>query len=139
MQTLNLALIVTLINVLAGCATKDTMLPVPDRSMKDVYDAQMSGASNGKIYDKRSVLRRPMIEGDINLSRYVRSEKNYLESKFRTIPNPTMYMFVAPHLASQSQVPIPGYLTEFRMWDKEHYAMPGEISDLSPSFGEGNE
>lgn len=76
-----------------------------------------------------------MVEGDVVLSDYVRTEKTQLESRFKTLPNPTMYMFVAPHLAADSQVPIPGYLTEFRMWERDHYALPGEISDMSNSFG----
>ena len=45
-----------------------------------------------------------------------------------------MYMFVAPHLATNDQVPIPGYLTEFKMWEKDYYALPGEISDMENNY-----
>jgi len=127
---------VILISTLSGCATKDTLLPIPEQDMKAVYESHMRGVGDGQLFDSRSVLRRPMIEGDVELSEYVRTEKNQLESKFKKIPNPTMYMFVAPHLSTRSKVPIPGYLTEFSMWEQDNYALPGEISDLSSSFGE---
>ena len=84
--------------------------------------------------DTRSLLRRPMEESDVQLSEYVRTEKNQLQARFKRIPNPTLYMFVAPHLAAQSEVPIPGYVTEFRMWTRDHYAMPGEVSDMTSQF-----
>lgn len=130
MRTLIGILILTLINILSGCASKDTMIPVPEHDMKHVYDTHMRGIGDGKLYDKRALLRRPMENGDVELSNYVRTEKTQLDSKFKSLPNPTMYMFVAPHLAGNSKVPIPGYLTEFKMWERDHYALPGEISDL---------
>lgn len=134
MQILTVALTAISISLLASCATKDTLIPIPDEDMKSVYNRHMQSNGDGVLFDERAVLRRPMIEDDVALSNYVRSEKNQLESKFRTLPNPTMYMFVAPHLAADTQVPIPGYLTEFKMWEREHYAMPGEISDMSGNY-----
>lgn len=134
MQILTAALTVISISLLTACATKDTLLPVPEQDMKTVYNRHMQSSGDGVLFDVRAVLRRPMIEGDVALSNYVRTEKNQLELKFRTIPNPTMYMFVAPHLATHEQVPIPGYLTKFKMWEREHYALPGEISDMSSNY-----
>lgn len=136
MRILTVVLNIIWISALSACASKDTMIPVPENDMKTVYDRHMQGVGDGKLYDTRSLLRRPMDEGDVELSDYVRTEKTQLQAKFKKIPNPTMYMFVAPHLASQTQVPIPGYLTEFRMWETDHYALPGEISDMRSAFGE---
>lgn len=123
--------------VAVGCATKDTMLPVPDQDMKAVYDQHMGAVGEGKILDRRSLLRRPIIEPDVNLSKYVRTESTQLRSRFQFLPNPVLYMFVAPHLASASEVPIPGYLTEFKMWEKDNYALPGEVSDMAPLYTDG--
>ncbi len=137
MRMLTAALSISLISVvLTGCSNKDNFIPQPDQTMKTVYGNHMSGVGDGKLLDTRSLVRRPMVEGDVQLSYYVRSEKNQLQSRFKLLPNPTMYMFVAPHLATTDQVPIPGYLTEFRMWEKDHYAMPGELSDMRTGFGE---
>lgn len=135
MRAYHVALTLSLTSLLAACATKDSILPVPEQDMKAVYDRHMGTVGSGQLYDKRSLIRRPMIEGDVDLSTYVRSEKDQLESRFKFLSNPTMYMFVAPHLATGDQVPIPGYVTEFKMWEKEHYAMPGEISDLNGNYG----
>ncbi len=134
MQKLTVALSITLISIITGCSSKDAMLPKPDQSMLDVYNQHANGANESQLYDSRSLIRRTTQEDDVHLSDYVRMEKNQLESKFKTIPNPTLYMFVSPHLASDTQVPIPGYLTEFTMWEKTHYALPGEISDMSSAF-----
>lgn len=135
MRNLTVVLTATLISFLGACSNKDNIIPTPKEDMKSVYERHMQGVGSNKIYDKRSTLRRPMIEDDVALSDYVRTEKNQLQSKFKVIPNPTMYMFVSPHLAAQTQVPIPGYLTEFKMWETEHYALPGEISDMQNNFG----
>jgi len=134
MQILTVVLTAISISFLSACATKDTMLPVPEQNMKQVYNRHMQSNGDVVLFDERAVLRRPMIEADVALSNYVRTEKNQLESRFKTLPNPTMYMFVAPHLAADTQVPIPGYLTEFKMWEREHYAMPGEISDMGSNY-----
>lgn len=131
MRILMTVLTVSLINVLSGCASKDSILPVPNDNMKTVYERHMQSVGKQKLQQSRSLLRRDMQEGDVDLSDYVRTEKNQLQSKFRFLPNPTMYMFVAPHLSTKDKVPVPGYITEFKMWEKDQYAMPGELSDLS--------
>lgn len=135
MRTSIVVLTVTLTSLLSACATKDSILPPTEHDMKTVYERHMQGIGEGELFDKRSLLRRPMIDGDVELSEYVRTEKTQLEAQFRMLPNPTLYMFVAPHLASGDQVPIPGYLTEFKMWEKDHYSLPGELSDLDGKFG----
>ena len=40
--------------------------------------------------------------------------------------NPTLHMYVYPHLATSDQVPIPGYWTVFQLYSQNHYALPGE-------------
>ncbi len=136
MRILVSILTATLISFIAGCANKDTIIPTPAQHMKTIYKNHTGGTGKGKLLDSRSVLRRPLENQDVSLSNYVRTEKNQLEAKFQLIPNPTLYMFVAPHLASASEVPIPGYLTEFKMWETDHYALPGEVSDMDNRFPE---
>jgi len=114
------------VSTLAGCANKDAMIPRPDQDMTAVYQQAMGASNQGRLMDERSVLRRGMIESDADYSDYVRTEANQLEAKFSLLPNPTLYMFVAPHLATADGVPIPGYLTEFRLYKEDVYALPGE-------------
>lgn len=134
MQKFNVTLIIISISLLASCSSKDAILPVPNQSMQQVYDSHMGGATDANLYDSRTLLKRGMYVEEVNLSRYVRSEANQLRSRFKRIPNPTMFMFVAPHLASKSNVPVPGYLTEFKMWESDNYALPGEVSDMSSFY-----
>ena len=106
MRILTVVLTVTLISMLSACATKDSIIPVPEHDMKEVYNRHMQGIGDAELYDKRSLIRRPMVEGDVVLSDYVRTEKTQLEARFKTLPNPTMYMFVAPRF---HDVHIPGW------------------------------
>lgn len=129
------ALTIALISTtLIACSSKDNIIPTPEYTMKEVYERHMGAMGEGALMDKRSLLRRDMNEDDIDLSKYVRTEKTALESKFKLLPNPILYMFVHPHLASESEIPIPGYLTEFKMYERDHYALPGEISRLPQQF-----
>ena len=121
-------LIVSGLTLLTGCSTKGDMIPTPEKTMQEVYNEKMGSTGAGKLMDERSVLRRDMEESDTDYSTYVRTEANQLQSKFKLLPNPTLYMFVAPHLSTKDQVPVPGYLTEFKLYEKDHYALPGEIN-----------
>lgn len=125
---LKLTALIMAASVMVGCASKDAMLPRPDQSMQDVYYDAMGSTGQGKLLDERSTLRRSLTESDTDYSEYVRTEANQLQAKFQLLPNPTLYMFVAPHMATNDGVPIPGYLTEFKMYTKDHYALPGEIN-----------
>lgn len=134
MQTSIKVIPLVLISTLYSCASKDTILPQPTQTMLSVYEKHSNSSDDKELLDTRSLLRRPMVEGDTSLSEFVRTEKTQLESKFQLLPNPTMYMFVAPHLATDSNVPIPGYLTEFKMWEADQYALPWEITNLEERF-----
>jgi conjugative transfer region lipoprotein (TIGR03751 family) len=36
-------------------------------------------------------------------------------------------MYVYPHLSRQDEAPVPGYSTAFELYEKAHYALPGEL------------
>jgi conjugative transfer region lipoprotein (TIGR03751 family) len=38
-------------------------------------------------------------------------------------------MYIFPHLAGESPVPIPGYSTVFPLYTRVQYAMPGERTE----------
>lgn len=47
--------------------------------------------------------------------------------RFPLLPNPVLFMWVHPHLAGDVHtVPIPGYPTAFHLYEREHFALPGE-------------
>ena len=60
------------------------------------------------------------------LMHYTRSEAKELKGIFPRLPNPDLCMYVYPHL-SLEEATIPGYSSCFSMYDKNHYALPGEM------------
>ena len=59
---------------------------------------------------------------------YARSAANELEFLFPRLPNPDIYIYVAPHLATDDRVPVPGYTTAVPLYERVEYALPGELA-----------
>ena len=63
---------------------------------------------------------------------YSRTAANELELLFPRLPNPDVYIYVTPHLATEERVPVPGYTTAVPLYERVEYALPGE----TPGEGE---
>jgi len=117
------------ISLAAGCAgSKDTVLPKDGPSMQSIYDAhfqRMSAAETGSL--REASLRRPLNNGEADLAGYSRNAYNELDTLFPRLPNPTLVLYVFPHLAGEERVPIPGYATTFPLYERVEYALPGEV------------
>ena len=115
--------------VLAGCAsTKDAVLPQDGPSMQAIYEdhvntmnAQDPQVIRGELGD------RPVVTGEVALYGYTREAFNEIDVLFPRLPNPTLVMYVFPHLAGGSRAPVPGYTTAFPMYEQVEYALPGEV------------
>ena len=121
-----LSLISALLSACAG--TKDAVLPHDGPTMKAIYDAHfehMNGASTASA--RAAVGPRALIGDQDNLAGYTRQSDTELDTHFPRLPNPTLVMYVFPHLAGPVRVPIPGYSTTFPMYEHTGYALPGEI------------
>jgi conjugative transfer region lipoprotein (TIGR03751 family) len=68
---------------------------------------------------------RPIASGDADLEGYTRTAENEISGRFPRLPNPTLVMYVYPHLGPGG-APIPGYSTTLPMYVGVEYAMPGE-------------
>lgn len=114
---------------LGGCAsTKESVLPQDGPSMKAIYDAHFEGIGAGDPYVLRRELgTRPLGDDDVDLAGYSRSAHTELETIFPRLPNPTLVMYVFPHLAGSERVPVPGYATTFTLYERVEYALPGEV------------
>ena len=53
---------------------------------------------------------------------------NAIGRSFHKVPNPTLKLFVYPHLAGNDELPVPGYTTAFNAYDKDHYAVSNDAS-----------
>ncbi len=115
--------------VLAGCATtKDAVLPQDGPSMKAIYEGHVQEMSARDPQAFRHELgNRPILTGEAALQGYTRDAFNEIGVLFPRLPNPTLVMYVFPHLAGDAHTPIPGYTTAFPMYEQVEYALPGEV------------
>ena len=115
--------------VLAGCAsTKEAVLPQDGPSMKAIYESHVQEMNTRDPQVIRRVLgNRPILMGEEALQGYTRDAFNEIDLLFPRLPNPTLVMYVFPHLAGDAHAPVPGYATAFPMYDQVEYALPGEV------------
>ena len=116
---------------LAGCAsTKESVLPQDGPSMKAIYDIHFESIGVADPLAIRHELgSRPLGNDDEDLAGYSRTALTELETIFPRLPNPTLVMYVFPHLAGIERVPVPGYATTFPLYERIEYALPGEVSN----------
>jgi conjugative transfer region lipoprotein (TIGR03751 family) len=115
--------------VLAGCAsTKDTVLPQDGPSMKAIYESHVREMNARDPNVIRGELgSRATVTGEAALQGYTREAFNEIDVLFPRLLNPTLVMYVFPHLAGETQAPVPGYATAFPMYEQVEYALPGEV------------
>ena len=118
-----------LISSLAACATgtKDDLLPQNGPKMIEIYGSQMKGAAIAN-QPRQLLPTREIKSGTSDLEGYTRTSQTEIFNQFPTLPNPTLVMYVYPHLAGSSRHPVPGYSTSFSFYEKTQYALPGEVN-----------
>lgn len=126
--------IIGLISVLPACATqtKDDLLPQEGPTMEEVYRGHEQSLSSGNATGGREsayagIKERLTRTGDADLAGYTRNAHRETQQQFPRLPNPTLVMYVYPHLSTASRLPVPGYSTSFPMYERPQYAMPGEM------------
>ena len=77
---------------------------------------------------------RPLPQAGIHhYAGFVREAANEIDAIFPRLPNPTMVMYIFPHLSGEERTPVPGYVTTFPLYEKVEYALPGEVSGSPPT------
>ncbi len=114
---------------LAGCAgSKDSVLPQDGPTMAMIYSRHIQQMNTEKPEVIRQALgERPIQSGERDLYGYTRDAFNEIDVLFPRLPNPTLVMYVFPHLAGESRGPVPGYATAFTLYEQVEYALPGEV------------
>ncbi|WP_428775697.1 hypothetical protein [Vibrio sp.] len=109
-----------------GVSKKDQIIPPSDATMKEVFDSKgRPEESTGN--QVMQVLRRPANQNELALDAYQTNGINHKPS-FRRLPNPTLYIYFAPSLSKDGGMPIPAWMSEFKMYDRDQYALPGELN-----------
>ncbi len=114
--------------MLAGCSAmgdKESILPQEGASMKEVYDAHFKHSSLKHQHSRADMGMRSAGVGDGNLAGFTREANTEIQSQFPKLQNPSLVMYVFPHLTATGQ-PVPGYATPFTLYEKTEYALPGE-------------
>ncbi len=116
--------------LLGGCAsTKDAVLPQDGPSMEAIYDAHMVAlAAQDPVVVRGALGTRPITTGEADLDGYTREAFTELDITFPRLPNPSLVMYVFPHLAGAERNPVPGYTTTFPLYERVEYALPGEVA-----------
>lgn len=120
--------------ILSGCAgTKDAVLPHDGPSMKTIYERHIQEmGAHDPLAMREALGDRPVVDGDGSLHGYTREAHDEIDTTFPRLPNPSLVMYVFPHLAGDEQVPVPGYVTTFPLYERVEYALPGEVPAKSP-------
>ena len=129
MTRLRLSLLLVLSTSLIACAAgKDTILPSDGPTMQAIYTRHFTDIGlRDSDNVRRHVTARPIHDSATDLAGYTRDAFNELDLHFPRLPNPTLVLYVYPHLAGASRVPVPGYATTFPLYERVEYALPGEV------------
>ena len=123
--------------VLGGCAsTKEAVLPQDGPTMKAIYERHIDEMNmRDPQVVRRELGSRPLKTGEADLQGYSRDAFNEIDVLFPRLPNPTLVMYVFPHLSGDTHAPVPGYATAFPMYEQVEYALPGEVPVQSTEKG----
>lgn len=122
--------------VLSGCGTttykKDEIIPKSDFTMKEIYDNR-GKVTKAQLEERehtqeivRDILTRPTGTPQ-NTSAYELNRVD-ADNSFRKLPNPTLYLYFPAKISKDGNMPIHAWMTEFKMFDKDEYALPGELA-----------
>ena len=127
--SISATLVIVSISLMSGgCAsTKESVLPQDGPSMQTIYDTHLQEmAAENPTVVRGALGSRPIGPGEADLHGYTREAFNELDITFQRLPNPTLVMYVFPHLAGEARTPVPGYVTSFPLYERLEYALPGE-------------
>ena len=129
-----LPLLLVLWTSLTACAAgKDTILPADGPTMQAIYTRHFTDIG---LQDPERVRQhvgaRPIHDNAADLAGYTRDAFNELDLRFPRLPNPTLVLYVYPHLAGASRVPVPGYATTFPLYERVEVALPGDVPGNEP-------
>ncbi len=121
---------------LVGCNATRTMHDNNYQDMRDIYDdktGHSAASAEGLLTLRAAVAPAACRDGDArvghdaSIRRYTRTAANELDFLFTRLPNPTIYLYVDPHLTGTEGIPVPGYTTAFPMYERDHWALPHEV------------
>ncbi len=122
--------------LMTGCSSSvKKVMPKSNHDIASLY-AQYSGANSAQDLQLRKRELQLRDQESLELRSAAASsttgfppQPEQLQHLFPKLPNPELYMFVRPHAVGTTGAPIPAYMTRFPMYERDHYALPGETVD----------
>lgn len=114
--------------VLSGCVSPSTILRTEGPTMKELYEGGHDTRNRDSM--SYSAQRSMAFQGSIypQYTAYTRDAANEVEQLFPRHENPTITIFVYPHLA-KNRLPIPAYTTATQLYNGVEYALPNETNE----------
>lgn len=111
--------------VLTSCAGSPDHIPRGGPSAQQVYNAHVSGELPGQqpMPTQRGEVISPMPPATYAIDAAAMREQ--LRREFPSVPNPELVGYVIGRV-NERGTPIPTYPVIFRLYERDHYAQPGE-------------
>lgn len=118
MKTPLFVILISLILV-SGCSSQK-LIPDTGDEIINVYKKHVGSTDNlPRMFRQLRNNRR-------DLKGYTRDSANEINQQFPRLPNPELSLYVFPHFSRKGH-PVPGYSSAFLMYEKDEYALPGEL------------
>ena len=126
--------VVTSVMVATGCGSPQLAkrLQVDGVASSTLYRQHAKRQPATQHERQRRRLQHMLVE-PLRYERYTRTAINENRQLFHKLPNPTIAVYVYPHLATEDQAPVPGYTTATTLYERDHYATADEISGYALS------
>lgn len=112
-----------LLVLISACSSKDRIIPTSDKDISEVYHNQTASTSKRPL---RLSVNTPLKKSEMSVDAY--TLHNIKKTTYQYLPNPTLYMYVNYKLTEIDRSPVPAFITEFKMYEREEYALPSEIN-----------
>ena len=119
-------------SLLFACTAKQAVLPQHAPTIEAIYAEHFGGNLATHLESERKALQERPVKVDVP-GGPAHEALDAIEARFTRLANPTLVLYVYPHLAEKERVPVPGYFTAFPLYERTEYARPGE-GPLAPPY-----
>ena len=114
------------LGAIPSCSSIEKVVDKDGPTVEDIYSAYASADEPSKYERRKIELMLRGANGDQGHFMDAPPTSDRTEHLFPELPNPDLYMYVRPHAVGRSGVPIPAYVTRFKLYERDHFALPGE-------------
>jgi conjugative transfer region lipoprotein (TIGR03751 family) len=124
---------------LNACTSMNQVMPKQGPSMENIYDEVGKSQTLHDTAASKSNIQRSQNPSDLNVVREIVKTtspsgdfsenppvKNHWQGFHKEL-NPTLMLYIYPHLAGDEGLPVPGYRTAFTAYERDHYAFSNNV------------